>query len=155
AGEPIAIVPTAAGKAFLRAGPRNADPGAEQVRDALASLAAAYAADGPILAQSEQVRTAIESIGRLELGAARSVRLELLYDHYSPWRKTALFYGLSLVLFGVSRLGLRRPMTMLALAAGAIGIAEHLLGLGLRVAILGRAPVSNTYESLLWMGLVG
>ncbi|MBL9031513.1 MAG: cytochrome c biogenesis protein CcsA [Phycisphaerae bacterium] len=42
----------------------------------------------------------------------------------------------------------------LAISLAAAGVAEHVLGIGLRVAILHRAPVSNTYESLLWMGLI-
>jgi ABC-type transport system involved in cytochrome c biogenesis permease subunit len=42
------------------------------------------------------------------------------------------------------------------LAAVAIvwAVAEQVLGLYLRITILGRPPVSNTYEALLWMGII-
>jgi cytochrome c-type biogenesis protein CcsB len=83
------------------------------------------------------------------------VNLEVFYDRHQPWRWTAVLYGLAIVTLGLSRLALRRPLVVLAVLLAAAGVTEHALAVGLRVAILGRAPVSNTYESLLWMGLVG
>jgi cytochrome c-type biogenesis protein CcsB len=154
-GEPLAVVPGAPGKSFLHASSVRADPGAEGVRDAMATFAQAYNTGLPLDAPTDALIGAIGAVGQLPASDARSVRLELFYDKLSPWVKTAVCYGLAVVLFGVSRLVLRRPLTILAVAAGIVGVLGHLTGIGLRVAILGRAPVSNTYEALLWMGLVG
>ena len=49
---------------------------------------------------------------------------------------------------GCRRFGLR------AVEAFVAALGEQLLGLGLRITILDRAPVSNTYEAVLWMGIV-
>ncbi len=154
-GGVLAIVPAVEGKPYLRVGTTSGDPGTDAVRAALKAVGDAYLAGGPIEAQAQALREAIGSAGAMTANDAQSVKLELIYDRHKPYLNTAILYGLSIVLFGVSRLVLRRPLVILAVGAAAVGVAEHILGLGLRVAILDRAPVSNTYEALLWMGLVG
>lgn len=154
-GRPLAIVPSGGGRTFLRVGTGLADPGAETVQAAFAALGEAYRAGGPVTAEVERLRSAIDALGQLGPGEARGVRLEVFYDRHNPWLKTAIFYALSIVLFGASRLFLRRPITILACLVAGAGVVEHVLAVGLRVAILDRAPVTNTFESLLWMGLIG
>lgn len=153
-GEPVAIVPAGPGKPFLKVGLNEAPAGTEPVQAAMKAFAAAYAGKGDLNAAAGELRRAIDAVGTLQPSEARAVRLELFYDRHNPWQNTAVFYGLSIVLFGLSRLMLRRALVVAALACAAIGVVEHVLGVGLRVAILGRAPVSNTFEALLWMGLV-
>ncbi len=153
-GEPLAIIPSGPGQAFRVASALSADPGAEAVQAAWKAIGAAYAAGQPIGPAVEQLERAVASLGTLGETEARNVGLELFYDRHDPWLKTAIFYGLAIVLFGAAQLILKRPLTVAALLCTAIGIAEHLLGIGLRIAILERAPVSNTFEALLWMGLV-
>lgn len=155
AGEMLAVIPSAEGKAWRRASAQGAEPGAEAVQAAWKAVGAAYVGGQPIDSAVEQLQKAIAALGVPTQAEAKAVELEVFYDRHDPWMKTAIFYGLALILFGVSTLILKRPMTILALVSTAIGIGEHLLGIGLRVAILNRAPVSNTFEALLWMGLVG
>ena len=152
---PSGLAPNGLSATFRRASAAAADPGAESVQAAWKAVGSAYLADQPIDTQVAQLEAAIAALGTHTPADARSVQLEVFYDRHDPWMKTAIFYGLAIVLFGVSRLVLTKPLTALALACTAVGIGEHLLGVGLRVAILNRAPVSNTFESLLWMGLVG
>lgn len=154
-GDPLAVVPSAGGATFRRAGPQMADPGAETVQEAWKAVGEAYIAGQPIGPAVEQLEKAIAALGALEPTDARSVSLELFYDRHDPWTKTAIFYGLAIVVFGFSRLFLKKPLTVVAAALTGIGVLEHVLGVALRVLILNRAPVSNTFESLLWMGLVG
>jgi cytochrome c-type biogenesis protein CcsB len=151
----LAIVPAGPGQAFRRVGAGVGDPGTEPVQAALSALREAYLAGRPVPTQVHSLRQEIAVRGTLSASDARAVRLEVFYDRHQPYRLTGLLYGLAIVLLGVSRLTLRRLLTAIALATAAAGVAEHLLGVGLRIAILDRAPVSNTYESLLWMGLVG
>lgn len=154
-GDPLAIIPSGAGKAFRRAGLSAADPGAESVQAAWAEIGKAYVAGQSITPAVANLEMAIGALGKLEATEDRAVKLEFFYDRHDPWMKTAIFYGLALALFGVSRLVMTRVLTFAALACTALGIGEHALGVALRVMILGRAPVSNTFEALLWMGLVG
>ncbi len=154
-GEPMPLIPTGEGREFVAVSVRRAPAGAEPVRDALAALAEAWKAGHAAPSEVRQLRAAIAGAGVLEQKDARAVRLEVFYDRHDPWRKTQLLYGFAVLCFGVSRLTLRRSLVVAALVCTAFGVAEHVLGIGLRVAILHRAPVSNTFESLLWMGLVG
>ncbi len=153
-GQPLAIVPMPRGQAYLKAGLSQGDAGTETVQQALRALASAYSTGANLDPPADALASAIRQLGDLDPADARSARLELFYNHHQPWRMTAYAYALSLILFGLSRLAQRRPLTIAATIAAAWGVGEHLLGLALRIAILERAPVSNTYESLLWMGLV-
>jgi cytochrome c-type biogenesis protein CcsB len=159
-GESLPMVPAGPGQAFLNVGLARTDPGAESVQAALKAFAAAYVASRQpessvdLASAAASLQQAIDTVGHPDAKQARSVQLELFYDRHNPWRKTAVFYGLSIVLFGVSRLMLRKWLVIAAIVCAVIGVFEHFLGLGLRIAILGRAPVTNTFESLLWMGLV-
>jgi cytochrome c-type biogenesis protein CcsB len=129
-------------------------PGTENVRSALVALGSAYTTQGDMTAAVTALQTAINAAGTLDPASARAVSLELIHDRHNPWMKTALLYGLAIVVFGFSRLFLRRPLVILAILAAIAGVAEQILGIWLRVQILDRAPVTNTYEALLWMGLV-
>ncbi len=154
AGEQLAIIPSDQHKAFLRVGLNDGDPGTEAARSALTALGQAYTSNGDVGTAVRNLRSAIDATGKLDARTARAVNLELFHDRHHPWLNTAVLYGLSITLFGVSRLVLRRPLVLLAILAAVAGAAEHALGIGLRVIILDRAPVSNTFEALLWMGLV-
>ncbi len=154
-GEPLAMVPSGAGKAYRRAGPLGADPGTESVQLAWKELGKAYTANQSIAATVDTLEKSIAALGKAEPAEARNVELEVFYDRHDPWMKTAIFYGIALMFFGVSRLIFTKPMVIAALVCTALGMAEHIMGIILRVLILDRAPVSNTFEALLWMGLVG
>ncbi len=154
-GQPLPLVPAGPGKTFLRAGTGSADPGAEGVQAAITALGRAYVAGQSMDAAVDQLRTAIAAAGQADPASDRAVSLELFYNKHHPWRMAAYGYGLAIVLFGLSTLAMRRWLLIAAILAGLWGVAEHVLGVGLRVAILGRAPVSNTYEAILWMGLIG
>jgi cytochrome c-type biogenesis protein CcsB len=153
-GTKLAVVPPKEGRIYLGASPTIADPGAEGVRDALAAFGLAYKSGAPLEGPAAAIVTAIKAAGTPSAEDMRAVRLETFYNSHRPWIMTAVAYGLSLVFFGLSRVALRRVLCALAIAAAIWGMGEHILGMVLRVGILGRAPVSNTYESLLWLGLV-
>ncbi|MCC6229230.1 MAG: cytochrome c biogenesis protein CcsA [Phycisphaerales bacterium] len=153
-GLTLPIIPSQPGQAFRHASAQTADPGAEAVQAAFKEVAQLYTSGQPVTPAVEKLESAINAMGALTENDARNVRLEIFYDNHDPWVKTAVFYGLALVLFGFSRLVMKNIMLTLGLAATVIGIGEHILGVALRVIILNRAPVSNTFESLLWMGLV-
>jgi cytochrome c-type biogenesis protein CcsB len=153
-GEALPIVPNGPGKSFLHAGIKNADPGMEKVSAAWKALGAAYIANKDIDAAVDQLIAAIAATGTPDPQADKAVGLEMLYNRFQPWLMTAIMYALALVIFGVSLLTMRKPLMILGGVVTLVGVTTHTLGIGLRVAILGRAPVSNTYEALLWMGLV-
>lgn len=153
-GNPLPVVPKPGQREFLRAGPMRGDPGTQPVCAAWSSLAAAYFDKADLTAPVQNLLDAIHASGQLDEASAKALRLETFYNHHRPWRMATYAYALSLILFGLSRLFAPKVLVPLALLAALWGVAEQSLGLSLRVLILARAPVSNTYEALLWMGLV-
>lgn len=154
-GERLSMIPSAGGKAYRQAGLAGADVGCEAVRSAWMALGQAYSSGGSLDAPVKALREAIDAAGRPTEEDAKAVKLEFFYNRHDPWLKCAIYYGLSIVLFGLSALALRKPLTILAVVAALVGVGEHTLGVVLRSMILHRPPVSNTFEALLWMGLVG
>lgn len=153
-GEPLPIVPGGPNGAFRAVGLTWADAGTGAVREAWTGLRDAYVNGGDLDAAAARLKASIAEAGTLSAAEATRVRQELFYVTHNPWRKTQIAYGLAVVLFGLSRLMLRKPLVIAAVAATAWGLVEHILGTALRVMILERAPVTNTFESLLWMGIV-
>lgn len=149
---PLAIVPNSESETFLRASASSADPGAEHVQAAMQDLRAAW---GTPQAPAAASALASEVAPIAERSAVtKRVDLEVFYNHHRPWRWAAVACGLSILALGVGWLTRSRFAYVAAGLLIAWAVAEQVLGLGLRIAILGRAPVSNTYEALLWMGLV-
>lgn len=155
AGELLAIVPPKDGHEFLHVGLSGGDPGTEEVQRVLREVQKAYVSGQPMEGPVAQLVGAVHNAGILNEHDLRSVRLETFYNAHQPWRMTQYAYGLSIVVFGLSRLLFRKPLVIAAIVLGLWGVAEHVMGVGLRTAILQRVPASNTYEVLLWMGLVG
>jgi cytochrome c-type biogenesis protein CcsB len=153
-GQPLPIVPNGPGKPFLHAGVIRSDPGAESVGEALKLFGKAYITNSGLDAAADNLVASIEKAGKPDPAARNTISLELTYNKFQPWLVTSCTYALGLIIFGISRLTLRKPLIILGSLVTLAGVCTHVAGIAMRIAILGRAPVSNTYEALLWMGLV-
>jgi len=79
--------------------------------------------------------------------------LELFYNDFSPFRVAQFFYLLAAagLLFNAVSKGKRPRAGMIALLAGFL---MHGAGIAMRVVLGGRPPVSNFYETMLWLPFV-
>ena len=98
-------------------------------------------------------KSAKEWKGKVAEGSALvspwKIALEVQYSSMKPFQVSAFFYFLSLFILTLfKRQGV---LYRLGLAALFTAVLFHTLGLGLRVIILGRPPVSNMYESVIFM----
>ena len=75
------------------------------------------------------------------------INLELFYQKIQPFRWAWIFYLASFLLWFVWR-GKLAPLT---LGLFGLGFFFHTLGFGLRCIVAGRPPVSNMYESIIWV----
>lgn len=79
----------------------------------------------------------------------QTITLENLYHRVRPFQLSWMFYLAGFVI--LSMLAKNAPLRAAGMTAFVLGFAFHSLGLGLRVAILQRPPVSNMYESMVYM----
>jgi ABC-type transport system involved in cytochrome c biogenesis permease subunit len=136
-------------------------PEVRRVRDAYSALAAAYRtgdADSFAAASADFFDT-VTRVSRTfnAYPGTDTVERELWYNRVAPFRKAWLLGLLAAPLLGASLLlGGRRPRAAAGLYAAGLLACVGLLGWAAagffcRVSISGRPPVSNMYESLLWV----
>ena len=84
--------------------------------------------------------------------AASALELEIQYNHTRPFGWAWMFYfpAAILGLFALKYPG--RGIYAAAMTLFAAGLAMHVYGFALRCMIAGRPPVSNMYESVVWVG---
>ncbi len=80
------------------------------------------------------------------------INLELAYHKWRPFRVAWVLAAFTFVLVLVSLATGNRACYALALVAFSCALAVMCIGLGWRVAISGHAPVTNMYESIVYMG---
>jgi ABC-type transport system involved in cytochrome c biogenesis permease subunit len=81
--------------------------------------------------------------------------LELIYHSASVFTWAIMFYILTFVLFVISFSSSKKIWYQLALLSVFTGFALHFLGLGMRIVIMSRPPVSSLYETFIFVGFIG
>ena len=150
----LAIVPVEGSEAFGEVGGSHRHAEADPVRPAYEAFGEAYRAGEGIDDAALALVTVIENQAGADPSIKRRVGFEYFYNHHRPWRMAAIATVLALLLLGARALVRWRVLGWAAGLAIAWAVGEQLLGLGLRIAILERAPVSNTFEAILWTGLI-
>ncbi len=150
----FAIVPQVGSPEFLAVDAGHGPAGTEDIQAALAAFLDAYLTDNDPAGAARRLQDAINAYAPLPAAAAQDIRLEHFYNLHKPWRMAAIASILALLLI-LARWILRlKVFGYLAAAAIAWAVVEQSMGLTLRVLILNRPPVSNTYEAILWIGIV-
>jgi len=132
----------------------SAAPGARAIREGFGRLAAAYASrDANAFGrEAEALTLALRDSNPAAYPSASALARELFYEDFNAFGKAWGLYlagFLAILLFGFSP----RPWGYAAgMALITAGFLCHTIGLGLRWVIADRAPVSNMYESLVFMG---
>ncbi len=77
---------------------------------------------------------------------------EYFYNHFDGFYRAALCYGLALVLLSIAHLRKKRgALMMIGVSVAVIGVLFHATAITLRCFIAGRPPVTNMYESIIWV----
>jgi cytochrome c-type biogenesis protein CcsB len=109
--------------------------------------------------------TIAEMKGEWNESVARTIDVELLYNRMHPYQLAWIAYLIAALLWAISiwlsaagvtqvqstAVGLARKFTLAALPVTFLGLALHILGMGMRSYIAGRPPVTNMYESIVWV----
>jgi ABC-type transport system involved in cytochrome c biogenesis permease subunit len=80
---------------------------------------------------------------------------ELTYNKQDPFYRSKIFYLLSLIALAVSALIFRKPLYWVGFGCLAIGTIYHLTGMGMRMYITSRPPITNLFETFIFVGAIG
>src|SRR5213592_1312374 len=82
----------------------------------------------------------------------RQLRLEYFYNHFEGFYRAIWCYGIALVILLAAHFRKRgRALQMLGVAVALLGLAFQAAGIIMRCMIAGRPPVTNMYESIIWV----
>src|SRR5204863_1241485 len=82
----------------------------------------------------------------------RQLRLEYFYNHFEGFYRAIWCYGIALVILIVAHLRKRgRALRNIGVAVAIVGLAFQATGIVMRCMIAGRPPVTNMYESIIWV----
>ncbi|MDQ6809317.1 MAG: cytochrome c biogenesis protein CcsA [Verrucomicrobiota bacterium] len=101
---------------------------------------------------ARQLRDGLRSLSPSIYPTQSKLGLEYFYNHFDGFYRAAWCYGLALVLLAVAYargqgVWLKRLGLIFALGA----LLFHATGITLRCLIAGRPPVTNMYESIIWV----
>jgi ABC-type transport system involved in cytochrome c biogenesis permease subunit len=118
----------------------------------LSRAARAYGEGGP---EFQRALDAFDRSLRARLGPAAlkswRISLELMYNRLDPFGRAEWAYGLALLLLLLSLVFLRRQFERLCAAFLLMGLAAHTAGIVARMLIMGRPPVTNLYETFIFV----
>jgi cytochrome c-type biogenesis protein CcsB len=83
----------------------------------------------------------------------KKLNAEVHYHAFHPFQKAWIFYLLSCLLFLLLWISKKQVFYRIAWLASGAGLLFHLYGFILRIYLTGRPPVSNMYETVVWVAL--
>lgn len=83
----------------------------------------------------------------------RTLDLEVAYNHWAPFRFAWIFAMLAFFVVALSLGTSWKPLYAVGAVLFVLSFVAMLAGFGLRIAISGRAPVTNMYESVVYLAL--
>ncbi len=124
------------------------------VQTQLQAFANAYVqADGfQFSTAARQLREELRKVSPKIYPTEKQLRLEYFYNHFDGFYRAAWCYGIALVLLAIAYYrktsGLLRNLGIVTVVAG---LLFHAASITMRCLIAGRPPVTNMYESIIWV----
>jgi cytochrome c-type biogenesis protein CcsB len=111
---------------------------------------------------ANQLRENLRSLSPSIYPGDQKLRLEYFYNHFEAFYRAIWCYGIALVILIAAHLrkfaaanpsdsGRGRALQNLGVAVAILGLAFQASGIVMRCMIAGRPPVTNMYESIIWV----
>ncbi|OLD70096.1 MAG: hypothetical protein AUG90_02300 [Verrucomicrobia bacterium 13_1_20CM_4_55_9] len=120
----------------------------------LQTMATSYVqADGFNFSRAaSRLRESLHALSPSVYPQERQLRLEYFYNHFEAFYRAIWFYGLAfLILLVAHARGGGRLLRTVGVSIASLAIAFHASGIVMRCLIAGRPPVTNMYESIIWV----
>ena len=124
------------------------------VQTQLQAFATAYVkADGFQFARAaQQLRETTRALSPAIYPSEKQLRLEYFYNHFDGFYRAAWSYGLALVILAIAYArGKTGALRNIGVAVTVLGLLFHGSAITMRCMIAGRPPVTNMYESIIWV----
>ncbi|MBA2431262.1 MAG: cytochrome c biogenesis protein CcsA [Chthoniobacterales bacterium] len=126
----------------------------EPVQTHLQAFAAAYVQGDSFgfARAANQLRDSLRALSPQIYPTERELRTEHFYNHFAGFYRAAWAYGIALVLLTIAHLrGAGGVLKWSGVIATILGLIFHGAAITLRSVIAGRPPVTNMYESIIWV----
>jgi len=124
------------------------------VQAQLQAFANAYVkADGFQFARAaQQLREATRTLSPSIYPSEDQLHLEYRYNHFDGFYRAAWCYGIALVILATAYLRRKAgALQKIGVTIGVLGLLLHGSAIAMRCLIAGRPPVTNMYESIIWV----
>jgi cytochrome c-type biogenesis protein CcsB len=109
---------------------------------------------------ANQLRDGLRQLSPKIYPAESQLRLEYFYNHWDGFYRAALCYGAALLLLAIAHFrkaaagastNKRSYLKIVGVILAVVGLLFHASGIVMRCLIAGRPPVTNMYESIIWV----
>jgi cytochrome c-type biogenesis protein CcsB len=101
---------------------------------------------------SKQLRESLRTLSPSIYPQNRQLRLEYFSNHFEGFYRAIWFYGLAFVILLIAHVRKSgATLRNIGVAIAIVGLLSHATGIVLRCLIAGRPPVTNMYESIIWV----
>jgi len=101
---------------------------------------------------ANQLRQGLRELSPSIYPRDRYLRLEYFYNHFEAFYRAIWCYGIAFVILIAAHLRKRgTALRNVGLAVAILGLAFQASGIVMRCMIAGRPPVTNMYESIIWV----
>jgi ABC-type transport system involved in cytochrome c biogenesis permease subunit len=104
---------------------------------------------------SGQFIDAIHTLVGGDYADAGRLGLEVQYNLFKPFEWASVFYFLTVMVLIAALMSRRRGLYIAAVSAFGLAIAFHGFSFAWRCRITGWAPVTNMYETVIWVAMMG
>jgi cytochrome c-type biogenesis protein CcsB len=124
-----------------------------ELQTVLKALATAYVQRDPstFAATSGQLRSILASLSPKVYPDFANLQREVHYNSFHPFRKAWMFYLVAFVWLLATWRSRNPSVYWIGVASFIAGVAVHAWGFYLRIMISGRPPITNMYESVVWV----
>jgi cytochrome c-type biogenesis protein CcsB len=101
---------------------------------------------------ANQLRENLRALNLSIYPGDQQLRLEYFYNHFEAFYRAIWCYGIALVILIAAHLRKHgRALQNIGVAVAILGLAFQTAGIVMRCMIAGRPPVTNMYESIIWV----
>ena len=107
--------------------------------------------------QARGLREELRSLNPVVYPSESALSDEYTYNHLGAFPWASFLYGAAAILLaagGAGLTGFRRGLRWTGIGLGLAGLGLHATGIVLRCIVAGRPPVTNMYESVIWVAFV-